>query len=97
MDQELRGTQLQGTGRNESTQNELGSEDEREAQAREHVQAAAQILKSLGPDRTRIGWMLEDTLMYLDELRAQTTTVGTTQSALDELDKIARMANGSGS
>lgn len=39
-----------------------------DAQVREYVTAAATILKTLGPDRSRIGWMLEDALEYLDEI-----------------------------
>lgn len=40
----------------------------KELEARELVLRAAGLLKSLGPDRERIGWMLEDSLIYLDEL-----------------------------
>ena len=35
--------------------------------AREHIDAAAQILKQQTPELGRIGWMLEDMLMYLDQ------------------------------
>ena len=48
---------------------------EKEEQAREAVLYAAQLLKSLGPEKARIGWMLEDTLMYLDETDADDTLI----------------------
>ena len=36
--------------------------------AREHVQVAAQILKSLDPERARVGWLLEEAIVYLDDI-----------------------------
>ena len=37
------------------------------AEVREHLSCAAGILERLGPDCERIGWIVEDTLMYIDE------------------------------
>lgn len=36
-------------------------------QVKEHVAAASGLLKPLGGDFERVAWMLEDSLMYLDE------------------------------
>lgn len=44
------------------------SETKLKQTAREHIQHAAAALSSLGPEAKRIAWMLEDSLMYLDEL-----------------------------
>ncbi|MCB0359895.1 MAG: hypothetical protein KDD44_09670 [Bdellovibrionales bacterium] len=43
-------------------------------EAREHILAAAALLEPFGPDFERVAWMLEDTLMYVDEaLQLETT------------------------
>ncbi len=41
---------------------------EQEQRVRELVSEAASMLHVLGPDRARIAWILEDALMYLDEI-----------------------------
>jgi hypothetical protein len=43
------------------TENELIEE------ARQHVLSAATILKNIGPEMGRVGWLLEDVLTYIDE------------------------------
>jgi hypothetical protein len=40
--------------------------DEMVSYAREHLMAAAVVLKTLGPSLARVGWMVEDTLVYLE-------------------------------
>jgi hypothetical protein len=39
-----------------------------EQRVRELVTEASAVLHGLGPDRSRIAWILEDALMYLDEI-----------------------------
>jgi hypothetical protein len=39
-----------------------------EQRVRELVTEASSVLHGLGPDRSRIAWILEDALMYLDEI-----------------------------
>lgn len=37
-------------------------------QARQYIIAASQMLAGLGGEHARIGWVLEDSLMYLEEV-----------------------------
>lgn len=37
-------------------------------QAKDYIIAAAQMLLNLGGEHAKIGWLLEDSLMYLDEI-----------------------------
>jgi len=41
--------------------------EEKLSQVREYISAASQILNSLGTDFSRMGWMLEDMMMYIEE------------------------------
>lgn len=38
--------------------------------AREHIVAAASLLRPLSSEFERVSWILEDTLMYIDEAQA---------------------------
>ncbi len=49
--------------------------------AREHLMAAAVILKTLGPSLARVGWMVEDTLVYLD----QSVSLGEGEEVFDDV------------
>lgn len=40
-------------------------------QARRYVHQASQLLKSLDGDRARVGWLLDDAMMYLDEVNVE--------------------------
>lgn len=35
-------------------------------EVREHIQRASSILRTLGDEYERVGWLLEDAMMYLD-------------------------------
>ena len=56
---------------NKTEQTVIEPNEELLRQVRGHVTAAAQLLKPLGPDKERIGWLLEDVLSYLDEREEQ--------------------------
>ncbi len=43
-------------------------------EVRAHVEAAAKLLNTMGEDHSRLGWVLEDTLMYLDEIETKHVT-----------------------
>lgn len=49
-------------------------------QVRSYVHQASQLLKSLDADRARVGWLLEDALMYLEEID--------TDALFDRIDPI---------
>ena len=63
-------------------------EKEQIAVAKEHVVAAANILKSLTPELGRVGWLLEDTLTYLDEALLPAARQGETASRGEEKDEV---------
>jgi hypothetical protein len=52
------------------------SREESIAQVKELVGQAAVMLKSLSPEHARLGWILEDTLMYLDEIDGSSSVAG---------------------
>jgi hypothetical protein len=52
------------------------SREESIAQVKELVGHAAVLLKSLSPEHSRLAWMLEDTLMYLDEIDESSAAAG---------------------
>ncbi len=77
------------------------TETELKQTAREHIQRAAAALGSLGPDAQRIGWMLEDSLMYLDELDQKDAGRGAEFSSAEtatlddstQLDALSKLVN----
>ena len=72
---------------------EKQSEETQLQQVREYILAAAQILKALGPEKARVGWMLEDSLMYLDELAlAEEVRPTGSSSAVNRLEKLNKLA-----
>ena len=64
-------------------------------QVREQVRSAARILKTLGPDKSRVGWLLEDTLTYLDEIgvdeQFKDFDSKQTESSIEKLNRIANL------
>lgn len=66
-------------------------------EVREQVSQAARVLKTLGPDKSRIGWLLEDTLMYLDEVgaedRFQEFDSGRSGNSIAKLNRIANLGS----
>lgn len=61
----------------------VSAQEEEEAvleQVRSYVHQASQLLKSLDADRARVGWLLEDALMYLEEID--------TDALFDRIDPI---------
>ena len=38
-------------------------------EVREHISLAAELLKKLGPRFSTVSWMVEDTLMYLEDVQ----------------------------
>lgn len=49
---------------------------ERVREAREYLEAAAIILRSMGPDYTRISWLVEDTVSHLAMVEQETVSSG---------------------
>ena len=57
-------------------------------EAREHVTAASLLLKPLGGEYERISWMLEDSLVYIDQARQKETTENWRKGTLDVVEKL---------
>ncbi len=79
------------------SETEAKSEEALLDEVRGQVRNAARILKTLGPDKSRIGWLLEDTLTYLDEIGADDTfkefDSKQTESSIEKLNRIANMGS----
>ncbi len=67
--------------------NELEGKDPRVLEAKELVLAASAILAKLGPEMERVSWMLEDTVMYIDEALIENKVVAKDLSFLDRLEE----------
>ena len=71
----------------------INQTDDLVAHAKEHVIAAAVILKSLGPDMSRVAWMLEDSLTFIDQaLHAEDEVFDDTRDA--DLQEPAAVVGG---
>ena len=65
---------------------------EKVAEARECVERAALLLKTLGADFERVGWMLEDMLIYIDG--AEKGESNTESVSEDMIQRLANLVNG---
>jgi hypothetical protein len=64
----------------------LDGKDPRLLEAKECIQAAALILAKLGPEMQRVSWLLEDSVMYIDEALANEDENARDLSFLDCVD-----------
>jgi len=69
------------------------SQQEAVSQAKEHIEAAAVVLSPLGPEFERVSWLLEDTLVYIDQACEKETSAPLAKSEkyLDELEKLVNV------
>jgi len=69
------------------------SNNEAIALAKEHIQAAAIILNSQGAELARVSWMLEDTIIYIDQAseKAATGPVQKQDKFIAELEKLVNV------
>ena len=76
--------------------NEEMERDEVVRQVKDSVLGAAGQLKALGPEHTRIAWLLEDALCYLDEIGMSEVVLPISEKSevsevVEQLDKTANL------
>ena len=60
---------------NKEKKQEITFEADLVQEAREHIAHAAGILKKLGPAYSTVSWMVEDVLMYVDNVSSDSVSV----------------------